>query len=156
MSRHPLLHIVLIPLALTLAITGAANAQAEAGTAPGIAGVYRCVGSNGDGSPYQGFVKIEKHGDAYHVWWALEPGVYSVGIGIRQGTTLAVSYYGGTTGVIAYRIDGERLVGDWTIPGGNGVLASETLTPLAEGEEPILQGPQQPPGPAAPQIGIRL
>ena len=50
-------------------------------------------------------------------------------MGIRTGNVLSVAFYSGSTGVVAYRIEGQdRLVGEWTVAGAEGQVSSETLT----------------------------
>jgi hypothetical protein len=56
----------------------------------------------------------------------------AVGMGIRTGDVLAVSYLSGLPGVVAYRIEeGDRLVGEWTVAGAEGELFSETLVKVS-------------------------
>ena len=126
----------LIATLLLIAVAAAAT-RAQPPTAD-IVGMYFCEGTNSDGSGYQGVVSIIRRADAYYLLWELQPGVTAFGVGLREGDTLGVSYYGASTGVIVYRIDGDRLVGRWTAPGAN-EPASETLTP-------INQAPLIPPG----------
>lgn len=120
-----------------------------------ISGVYQCDGLNGDGSRYNGFVVIAKHRDTYRVQWIFESRRGAAGIGIREGDTLAVSYFGG---LVIYRIDGAQLTGRWTVPDAEGVLSSETLKrvkelPPATAEPPAERERERAP---APSQGIRL
>ena len=133
---------LLLLLAVAVAVTGAQTA-----TTADLAGTYLCEGTNSDGTPYHGVVNIARRADAYYLWWELQPDITAFGVGLREGDTLGVSYYGPNTGVIVYRIDGDRLIGRWTVPGADG-LASETLTPIDH-------APQRPPGrsPDAPGSG---
>jgi hypothetical protein len=155
-SRHArrqraLWWLLLLPLA-TLPLYGQTDSPAQE-----IAGLYYCEGSNGDGTPYRGVVNIVKRGDAYHVWWKLQPGAEAVGLAIRSGDALAVSYYGQATGVVLYRIVGDQLIGQWTVPGGEGVLASETLTPIEEVPAYLFEpDPAPAPADAGPSPPIRL
>jgi hypothetical protein len=106
-----------------------AGTAAQPGTKADIAGMYFCEGTNADGTAYHGVVTIVRRADAYYVLWELQPAVTAFGVGLREGDTLGVSYYGPNTGIIMYRIEGDRLVGRWTVPGGDNP-ASETLMPL--------------------------
>ena len=93
-----------------------------------LAGVYRCDGMNPDGSAYQGVVEISRIQDIFRVRWTLRNGTAVVGVGILSEGVLAVSYFGGAPAVVVYRIDGSRLIGEWAMGGGDGVISSETLT----------------------------
>lgn len=97
-----------------------------------VAGVYLCEGSNPDGSPYKGLVEIIAVDSTYLVHWVMADGVQVLGVGIRSSDTLAVSYYGGTPAVVLYQIQGDKLVGEWTMGGAEGKLDSETLTRMPE------------------------
>jgi hypothetical protein len=98
-----------------------------------LGGVYACEGTNPDGRSYHGTVVITRHGDTVQVGWMARTGLAAVGFGIVRDGVLAVSFYGAAPGVAAYRIDGERLVGQWTQPGANGLVFFETLTKLRSG-----------------------
>ena len=108
---------------------------------PELAGLYVCQGVNADSSQYRGFVQIAHHRDTLILTWrfpqapdgALPEEPAAAGVGIVSGGTLAVSYYSTTMmAVVVYVIeqDGQRLVGQWTVAGGDGILSSETLTKL--------------------------
>jgi hypothetical protein len=97
-----------------------------------VAGVYLCEGANPDGSPYQGLVEIVAVDNTYLVHWMMADGAQVLGVGIRNSDVLSVSYFGGTPAVVVYRIDGDRLVGEWTMGGAEGMLYSETLTRMPE------------------------
>ena len=106
-----------------------------------VAGVYLCEGANPDGSPYKGLVEIVAIDNTYLVHWVMADGAEVLGVGIRNSDVLSVSYFGGTPAVVVYRIDGDRLVGEWTMGGAEGMLYSETLTRM----------PNQQPQPRKPQ-----
>jgi hypothetical protein len=97
-----------------------------------VAGVYLCEGANPDGSPYRGLVEIVAVDNTYLVHWIMADGAEVLGVGIRNSDVLSVSYFGGTPAVVVYRIDGDRLVGEWTMGGAEGMLYSETLTRMPE------------------------
>src|SRR5262245_14578059 len=113
MTRHTLCWMAVAGLALLL------GSPTYAEEAPNIVGNYKCEGTNPDGQVYKGTVQIKKDGDAYAVTWAIGQGDNYKGIGILEGNVLAVSYYGGITGVVVYRVEkGGKLVGKWALVGG--------------------------------------
>jgi hypothetical protein len=107
-----------------------------------VAGIYLCEGANPDGSPYKGLVEIVAVDNTYLVHWMMADGAEVLGVGIRNRDVLSVSYFGGTPAVVVYRIDGDRLVGEWTMGGAEGMLYSETLTRMPD---------QKPGSPSRPQ-----
>jgi len=106
-----------------------------------ITGYYVCKGQEAGGKKYSGVAVISKKGDVYLVQWMIGSGSTFSGIGIRQGSNLAVSWAipnerGMVRGVNLYRIDaGPRLSGRWATVPGPGVLQSETLTYLKSIDE---------------------
>jgi hypothetical protein len=94
-----------------------------------LAGIYLCEGVNPDGTPYKGLVEITPTANAYQVRWTMSQQATN-GVGIFKGGVLAVSYYGGTPGVAVYRVEGSRLLGEWTMGDSKGQLYTETLTKL--------------------------
>jgi hypothetical protein len=118
--------IVIFPLMFgLLACTAAADSESE------LAGIYACNGKNPDGSSYEAIVEIVKQDGTFVLQWFNESELVGVGLGIRSGDVLAVSYFSGLPGVVAYRIEeGNRLVGEWTVAGADGALFSETLTKM--------------------------
>src|SRR5690606_25991818 len=68
----------------------------------------------------------------YLVHWVMADGVEVLGVGIRKSDTLSVSYFGGTPALAVYRIEGDRLVGEWTMGGAEGMLYTETLTRMSD------------------------
>src|ERR1044071_7932708 len=112
---------------LSLTLPLAASAQTRDGS--DLVGMYVCDGINPDGSPYRGLVEITKYRDAFQVQWTFHEQVAAIGIGIRSGDVLAVTYFSNVPGVVAYHIEkGSRLVSEWTGGGAEGALFSETLT----------------------------
>jgi hypothetical protein len=115
------------------AVPGQAAPKGDATPAKrSVAGVYLCEGANPDGSPYQGLVEIVAVDNTYLVHWMMADGAEVLGVGIRQSDVLSVSYFGGTPAVVVYRIDGDRLLGEWTMGGAEGKLYSETLTRMQD------------------------
>jgi hypothetical protein len=110
---------------------------------PGLAGLYLCEGTDVSGSAYRGFVEIDSRGDTLVLTWMFPDGtergelrLSAVGVGIASGESLSVSYFGKTAaGLVVYRIEtgNQRLVGKWTVAGGDGVLYEEVLTKLGAG-----------------------
>ena len=115
--------------------------------APEVAGTYSCQGIDSTGTRYSGTAVIGKWGDAYFVRWRMGDRTVAIGVGLRTGNSLAVSYYGNATGVVLYTIDNQRLVGHWTQPGSHGVVFTETLTRIPQDE---LHAPPTPPTDSAP------
>jgi len=124
-----------------IAVLGAMIAAAANGRV-NLAGIYLCEGINPDGTPYKGIVEITPTADSYRIRWTMAQ-QNTTGVGIFRGGVLAVSYYGGTPGVAVYRVEGARLVGEWTMGNSGGELYSETLTRLPEQlrERLRLEGP---------------
>lgn len=91
-------------------------------TTTDIAGDYAIVGTNEDGSPYKGALKVIKHGDVYQFRW--DAGKQYDGIGIPNGNAVAVSFTGGSDGqgcgvVIYQALAGGTLDGKWGYWGVN-------------------------------------
>ena len=131
--------IVLLGVVLTAVCV--LNSNAAPGPAE-LVGVYRCDGMNPDGSAYRGVVEIAKVRDTYRVKWTLDDSAV-MGVGIYSNNVLAVSYFGGAPAVVVYKVDGTKLVGEWTMGGAEGKTYAETLTRVPEGSISI-QPRQQP------------
>jgi hypothetical protein len=152
-TRHRYSYAV-IAMVVLIAAAAAANGPQKA-TPADITGMYFCEGTNSDGSAYNGIVTISRRADAYYLWWELQPAITAVGVGLREGDTLGVSYYGPNTGVIVYRIEGDRLIGRWTVPGAEDI-ASETLTPIDEAPPSAPRQRPVAPGGSGAGLPIRL
>lgn len=140
-------------LVIALAASGiSAGAIPEAETSD-LAGVYQCRGTNPDGSAYEGVVEIARIADTYRVHWRLSNDVNVIGVGIYSGGVFAVSYFGGAPGVVVYRIDGSRLIGEWTMGGAEGTIYTETLTRVAAGVVEPREPERRRPAPAGRQVG---
>jgi uncharacterized protein (TIGR03067 family) len=74
---------------------------------------------------------VERRGDAYNVTYKLDDKVLFIGTAIRRGDQLSMGWISsGQVGVSVYKIEaGPKLVGEYTILGGIGATAKETLTP---------------------------
>ena len=142
-------------LGLIVVACGSAASLAAPDPAPDLVGVYDCAGVNPDGTKYQGLVEIAKVENTYRVLWVLEDNTAVMGVGIFSGGVFAVSYFGGTPAIIVYKIDGDRLVGEWTMGGREGTMYAETLTKTSapSGERPLRRVPaghRPPPGSVQP------
>lgn len=118
-------------LVLMLVFPAAAFASDRPQPDVNIEGVYLCQGQSPDGTMYHGIVQIVRLDDTFRIRWALagrSGEVDLVGVGIYSNGIFAVSYFGGAPGVGVYRIDGSRLVGEWTIGGADGTVYTELLT----------------------------
>lgn len=125
---------------LVMALVGVAPGPMRAAGEPELIGVYVSQGVNPDGTEYQGFVRIVRHGENFLVSWIfprlshelflLEQS--AVGVGILDGGMLAVAYLSPErAGVVIYRVEegGHRLAGHWAVV-GDGAAHAETLTKL--------------------------
>ncbi|MGD1037230.1 MAG: hypothetical protein ABR878_08535 [Roseiarcus sp.] len=104
----------------------AAAASAEPLT---LASKYDAVGTNPDGSKYQGTATVQILSDTtFAIQWLINGSTYK-GFGMRRNDALAATYtIDGEPGLVIYRVDGDGLDGVWAIRGesGNG---TEHLTP---------------------------
>ena len=96
-----------------------------------IVGKYRSELVESSGKTLVTEATVEKRGDAYMVTYRMDDKVLFIGTAIRKGELLSMSWIsGGQIGVSVYKIEaGPKLVGEYTILGGIGVTAKETLTP---------------------------
>jgi hypothetical protein len=115
-----------ILLGVVIVLLGVAGAAAP-DPSPDLVGTYRCNGVNPDGTAYEAVVEITKREGTYRVAWVMEGGTV-MGVGIFSNGVFAASYFGGAPAVVVYKVDGERLVGEWTMGGIEGAVYSETLT----------------------------
>lgn len=92
-------------------------------------GNYRIASATDpDGASYGGTVAVSRIGDAYRVRWTTGDASYE-GIGVPVDDTLAVGWGSGKgrRGAVAYRINGGRLSGRWTMSDMNGAVGTEEL-----------------------------
>lgn len=127
--------------------------HAAAAEPAALAGVYECRGVGADGKQYRGAVVIEPDGSRFLLQWYISAELTAVGLGIREGNMLAVSFFGADAGgVVLYRIDGERLVGHWSAPLTDGQVFEETLTRMGDVPPSAPSNPANPPkAPSAPE-----
>jgi hypothetical protein len=117
----------------------------------GLAGVYECHGMGADGRAYRGAVIIQPDGDRFFLQWIIAAQRSAVGLGIRNGDSLAVSFFSADAGgVVLYRIEGERLIGHWSAPLTDGRVFEETLTRMADVAPP--SAPSNQPGSRKPRL----
>jgi hypothetical protein len=108
-------------------------APAPAAPAAGLPGVYDCQGTGADGKAYRGAVIIQPDGNRFVLQWYVGTQLSAIGLGLREGNILAVSFFGPDAGgIILYKIDGARLVGQWSAPVTAGRVFEETLTRVAD------------------------
>ncbi len=101
--------------------------------AAGLPGVYECQGTGANGKAYRGAVVIQPDGNRFVLQWYVGTQLTAIGLGLREGNILAVSFFGPDAGgVILYKIDGARLVGQWSAPVADGQVFEETLTRVAD------------------------
>ncbi len=99
------------------------------GTTSDPSGNYKIASATDpDGAKYGGTVGISKIGDAYRVLWKTGGSSYE-GIGVQVDDTLAVGWGSGNgrRGVVAYRINGGKLSGRWTMSDMKGAVGTEEL-----------------------------
>jgi hypothetical protein len=133
-------------LILAALVVGIAPVNVQSSVDP--SGAYRCDGVSPDGQAYRAAVQIDRNGDTFIVRWLTPRGVVNVGVGVMNGNTLAVGYFGASAGVVIYKIDGNKqLTGEWTDLEASGQVYKETLTRLGEGERIVLPREHRPSGP---------
>ena len=107
-------------------------------------GVYLCEGTNPDGHRYRGIVQIAAIEDTFLVRWTLSDDIEVTGVGILRNDVLSVSYFGGTPAVVVYKVDAEKLVGEWTMGGADGKTDAEPLTRVPAGSITIPKPEERP------------
>lgn len=122
-----------------------------------LAGIYICEGVNPAGKPYKGIVEVVKMNDVYHLRWTFPGDEIALGIGIASNGVLAVSYYGGATaGVVVYKIgDDQKMVGEWTLVGAEGLKFSEVLTKTDHHAPQVTPSKPKPPSSRKPPTQAR-
>jgi hypothetical protein len=102
-----------------------------------ITGEYAGAGTDINGAKYTVTVKIEEDGDTFKVTWKMPDGQSYIGVGIRNGKLLSVSWatQAGTrltVGVTVYEVQkNATLKGRWSMIGAKGKVSEELLTPSA-------------------------
>lgn len=142
-----LLTIGLIVATLVTVITLALTEAQQLPQVPALAGIYRAVGKNPDGSQYENCAQIFKIKNTYRVLWTMENDRI-IGVAIWSNGIFAVSYFGNTPAIAVYKLDGKNLVGEWTMGGAEGATYAETLTRVDKCELPI--APPATPSPSRP------
>ncbi len=121
-------------------LAAASNATAEPqtpeiGDAPTLAGVYRDVGTNSNGSRYTGIAALQPTNDGYHFTWWIGRQVFT-GVGRVGGQKLVVDW--GQRDPVTYTLSGDRLEGEWANGSATDRLelfarATQTRVPTPEG-----------------------
>lgn len=75
----------------------------------GLAGDYDATGKNPDGKEYKAKLTVEPAGNLYRFVWSNN----SEGVGIKQGSNVAVGIGGARCGFVAYEIKADGLDGIW-------------------------------------------
>jgi hypothetical protein len=152
--KLPLMFVSTLALLPALVAPGESILPTRTSSANGdLNGTYLCEGVRPDGAPYRGTVRIVRQNGAYQVIWNVGREEQYLGIGIHTGDVLAVSYFGGSPGVVAYRIEqsekGPRLIGQWTVASARGHVFGETLTRLTQD---VTAAPTLPPQPRRKRV----
>ncbi|WP_437971464.1 serine/threonine-protein kinase [Sorangium sp. So ce260] len=95
-----------------------------------LAGTYDITSSRNPGGQgsYAGNVLLSRSGETYRIAWIITKGAGYEGIAFVQGSTVAVGWAsGGPYGAAAYRIEGDRLRGQWISTDRPGQIEAETL-----------------------------
>jgi hypothetical protein len=124
-----------ILLGAIIVLSGIAGTAAPPDQPPDLVGTYRCSGVNPDGSKYEAIVEITKREGTFRVTWIMEGGTV-MGVGIYSNGVFAASYFGGAPAIVVYKVDGDRLVGEWTMGGIEGAIYTETLIKTSSTVEP--------------------
>jgi hypothetical protein len=122
-------------LTMVMVMPGDAGLPGAPDPPPDLAGTYRCTGVNPDGSAYEAVVEITKREGTFRVAWIMDERTV-MGVGIYSGGVFAASYFGGAPAVVVYKVEGERLIGEWTMGGMEGTVYTETLTKTSSTVEP--------------------
>jgi hypothetical protein len=75
----------------------------------GLAGDYDATGRNPDGKQYKAKLTVEPAGNLYRFVWSNN----TDGVGVKQGTNIAVGIGGARCGFVAYEIKPDALEGIW-------------------------------------------
>jgi hypothetical protein len=86
---------------------GTERATRTAGS--GLAGDYDATGQNPDGKEYKAKLTVEPAGNLYRFVWSNN----TDGVGVKQGSNIAVGIGGARCGFVAYEIKPDALEGIW-------------------------------------------
>jgi hypothetical protein len=87
--------------------TGTEKATRSSGSS--LVGTYDATGKNPDGKEYKAKLTVEPAGNLYRFVWSNN----TDGVGIKQGTNVAVGIGGSRCGFVAYEIKPDGLEGIW-------------------------------------------
>jgi len=100
--------------------------RADKRSAGGLAGNYIVRGTNTDGSPYRGTLRITARGALYQFSW--QAGNTFEGIGVVQGNTVAVGWGADTCAVVSYQVGADgTLRGVWGVYGQSQIGTEEAI-----------------------------
>lgn len=96
-----------------------------------IVGKYESTSTDLDGKEHKADAEISRQGDAYLVRYTKGDSLAYLGIGLRRGNSLAVTWANrGEVGLSFYKIEKDgRLLGEYTQLGAIGIVNKENLTP---------------------------
>lgn|SRR5262245_16131966 len=96
-----------------------------------IVGKYESVSTDLEGKEHKADAEISRQGDAYLVRYTKDKALAYIGIGLRRGNILAVTWANrGEVGLSVYRIQKDgSMIGDYTQLGSIGIVNSENLRP---------------------------
>lgn len=125
--------------AVVLVLASLAVVPLSAESEPNLEGWYVAEGFDTDGTRYRALVALRRDVQSYRVTMfmsqpseATEPELAAIGVGLQNGSVLAVNYYTPDHARLAvYRIEAGRLIGQWILVGGDGAAHAETLTRIA-------------------------
>jgi hypothetical protein len=90
-------------------VDDAGSEKATRNGGSGLTGEYDAVGKNPDGKEYKAKLTVEPAGNLYRFVWSND----ADGVGIKQGTNVAVGIGGKRCGFVAYQIKSDGLDGIW-------------------------------------------
>jgi hypothetical protein len=90
-------------------VDGAGSEKATRSGGSGLEGEYDASGKNPDGKEYKAKLTVEPAGKLYRFVWSNN----TDGVGIKQGTNVAVGIGGKRCGFVAYQIKPDGLDGIW-------------------------------------------
>jgi hypothetical protein len=105
-------------------------ARADKPADKSIAGNYTVSGTNLDGTPHTGTLKITRNGEAYHLNWQIDDTANYVGVGLLEDKTLSVGWgaVADLCRVTAYRVKRDStLTGRWSAVGKDKIGTEEAL-----------------------------
>lgn len=93
----------------------------------GIVGAYTAVGTNPDGSGYEGTLDVTANGDVFHWAWDFD-GEY-LGVGIQQENVVSVAWGGDECYVVSYIIQEDGVISGLWAGLGESAAGTDIATP---------------------------